>query len=128
MTDENLGMDIEAFVSETLVQIVKGVASAQKQISEDHPTAAINPDHEGARFGEVRDVELDVAVTVTEQAAHEGEAGLKITVLKAGGKKGHTSENVAASHVRFAVPLSVPHTPRGKYDEVSMPQFAETDY
>lgn len=108
--DEWDAMDLKAFVSETIVQIISGVEDAIRKAAEVSDTGKVNPEYEGSPHGKTQDVEFDVAVTVTERSGREGGAGLKVAVFQAGAKGERATENVAVSRVRFTVPVAVPYT------------------
>jgi len=108
--DEQEAMDLKAFVSETLVQIIAGVDDAIGRVRDVSATGKVNPQWESSHHGKVQDVEFDVAVTVTEKSGREGGAGLKVAMFQAGAKGESTTENVAINRVRFTVPVAVPHT------------------
>ena len=115
-------MDLKTFVSETLTQIVAGVADAKREIEEMAVGAAVNPAFVtgSSEHGPPSDVEFDVAVTVvsTERTGerHEasGSAGgvLAVVGLKVSGKldgedvKEDRREGV--SRVKFSVKLAQP--------------------
>ncbi len=107
-------MDLQNFVKETLIQILKGVGEAQ------HATqpmiARINPSklRVGRSFVDVsaadmvKQVEFDVAITVEEGKNKEGGGGLKISAFSIDGKKGSKTTNTSASRVKFVVPVVLP--------------------
>ncbi len=98
-------MDLETFVSETLQQIVKGVKTAQRHA--DCQTARINPvDQQG--FVHVKDIEFDVAVTVTEGAEKKGGIGVFSGVLGVGGQASSNTASSSVSRIKFSVPVILP--------------------
>lgn len=115
-------MDIETFVSETLRQIVSGVATAQKQIHAMDVGAQVNPtvvSSGTSRSTQPTPVEFDIAVTVTsdEQETTKAKAGasvgvLSVVSLKFGadveGEGRAGSRNESISRVKFSVCLSQP--------------------
>ena len=108
-------MDIQAFVRESLHQILDGVVSAKKTRPGIAPVFGVNeqphlPDthlisNGGGRTGVVFFVEFDIAVSAREGPAPETGAKLHI----AGGTNGHGADNSLTSRIKFLVPVSYRH-------------------
>lgn len=103
-------MDLETFVTETIVQVIGGVEKAISKVGDISKTGMVNPSYSTHKHGEVQPVEFDVAVTVAQKTAGEGGGGVKVAVLQVGGKLESATENVAVNRVRFTVPVAVPST------------------
>ncbi|MGH7682535.1 MAG: hypothetical protein ACRENN_11195 [Candidatus Eiseniibacteriota bacterium] len=110
-----MAIDLEDFVSQTLVQISKGVLAAQREVAEIG--GAINPPlynlqgtgKVSAASNIMADfVDFDVAVSATETKSLEGGAKAHVWVASAGGVGTSTSSNEATSRVRFKVPVVFP--------------------
>lgn len=111
-------MDLKNFVAETLVQIVEGVADAQKRIEALGVGAAVNAQyvHPGSRrIATPRPVEFDVAVTVTDETASKAGVGasagfLSVVSARVDGKSetSDTVRNEAVSRIQFSVNISQP--------------------
>jgi hypothetical protein len=112
-------MDLKSFVAETLVQIVEGVADAQKRIATLEVGAAVNPGvvSEDARrkIGSPKRVQFDVAVTVSDESASRTGAGATAGFLSvvsarvdAKAEASDTLKNEAVSRIQFSVDLSQP--------------------
>ena len=109
-------MNLEEFVEETLVQIVRGVAGAGRKTIREN--AIVNPDslHWGAEQemlwdGEgkkVEEIEFDVALTTSEQKEAGGKVGLSVMSIGGGVQGSTTSASSSVSRVKFSVPLSLP--------------------
>jgi len=116
-------MDIQNFISQTLIQIFAGVKDAQGAISQIGSGAMINPvpnqQHSPRSTARPQGVEFDIAVTVSESAVEGsteklgGKAGLLSVVSLqaaaevAGDRRGaHGSETV--SRVKFTVEVALP--------------------
>ena len=121
-------MELKDFISETLCELIGGVADAQKKIKSDQTTqkAVINPavhkqtvseNHPGLlgmnlnQAGQVViSVDFNVAITVTDAENAEGKG--KINVLSGlfgvSGGISSTSENKSISSVKFTIPISLP--------------------
>jgi hypothetical protein len=104
-------MDLEQFVAATLVQISKGVVSAQKDIAE--MGGSVNPTTFGLSnspksiAGVPEQIEFDVAVVSSE--TRSAKAGAKVAwVLSVGASGGKASSSEATNRVRFKVPLVLP--------------------
>lgn len=111
-------MDLKDFVAQTLVQIVDGVAQAQKQTSDRagiSPIVASNYDH-AATLGFIKTtqgqapvVKFDVAISAS--SGQEGKAGGSIKVLSVfslGGEATASDSQSSVSRVQFAVPVVLP--------------------
>ena len=116
-------MELKDFVSQTLIQIVEGVPSAQE------PTrkldGAVNPTmedfsenpnlgHVGTR-GYSNDqrvifpVQFDVSLSTEQSKTKGGEAGLRVSIISAGGKKQSQSSESQVAQVKFIVPVLLPY-------------------
>ncbi len=100
-------MELKEFVTQTLVQIVKGIQQANSELAgEENPVAdkkAFLLTYSGGDKPQGPHVEFDVAVSIkTDSKAAAGASGkLYVVELEAGGSKSTIKEN--ASRVRFAV-------------------------
>ena len=123
-------MDLKSFVAETLVQIVEGVADAQKRIHDLAVGAAINPNHipdHANRITKASPVQFDVAVTVSDEVASKAGAGASAGFLSvisarvdAKAEETDTLRNEAVSRIQFSVSLAQPgdittYNPTGSY-------------
>lgn len=115
-------MDLQQFISQTLVQIVSGVKDAQKETNDTG--AKINPSihsseasmakhgilsssmHEVAHI-----VEFDVALTVVEGTGTKGGIGVFAGAVTLGSSGQSKAENTSVSRVKFSVPVSLPKLP-----------------
>ncbi len=110
--DDVPSMDLELFVSATLVQIVTGVANAQQQIGDLGGNTKINPIVDMASYTTPTPVQFDVAVTVSGSTEASGKAGRKIaSIVDVGGGGGATHSTEAVSRIRFSVAVSMPSVP-----------------
>jgi hypothetical protein len=111
-------MNLEDFVSQTLVQIVSGVKKAQ---AETAPLGAevnphLNSPHtELGKLGflwaggrAVQVVHFDVALTVVEGTGTKGGIGVFSGAINLGSSGQSSSENRSVSHIKFGVPLALP--------------------
>lgn len=113
-------VELKEFVSFSLTQIVDGVVEAQKQAETNgaainprvtdqsaavHRPGRLRPDIGGAP---VKDIQFDVAVTITESEKTDAKAGISIFSAKLVGELGGDSATESASRLRFSVPLALP--------------------
>ena len=110
-------MDLKDFVSETLIQIVRGVKEAQGSAKEhggevspllsrrgDGPDSVIRTQlGKSAQF-----VQFDVALTVTEGTGTKGGIGIFAGPLTIGSSGQSTNQNSSVSRVQFYVPVALP--------------------
>lgn len=118
-------MDLQTFVSETLVQIVAGVKEAQSKIAELGTNASVNPgwvyETQRKKNGQASPVEFDVALTVIQQSSDSSaertggklkggvlsvfsaEVGTEFGDARSGSEKSET-----VSRVKFSVSLAQP--------------------
>lgn len=112
-------MDLKDFVAETLVQIVEGVADAQKRIHALGVGAAVNPhavaDNVAGKTGRASAIQFDVAVTVTDESASRTGAGASVGFLSvisakmdAKAEASDSVRNEAVSRVQFSVNVAQP--------------------
>lgn len=114
-------MELDAFISETLKSLIKGIKDAQDFATQNN--AIVNPtilnnytpphsaylDHEGLRKA-VTKIDFDVAVTVSSQQETGMNGGIKIMAINLGGKAADTSLNEVASRLNFSVHIVLPAT------------------
>jgi hypothetical protein len=111
-------MEIELmdFISESLIQIIEGVISAQEYArkSEAHNALKVNTTHPGITqpFGLASSatsiIDFDVAVTASERAGTESKVGVLVTVLGAAVQGRSDVISSSISRIKFAIPLQLP--------------------
>ena len=110
-------MDIEKFVSETLVQIAAGVTDANEKMQSRNLNAKANPaggnvvSQASTHYRGIPDTQMisfDIAVTVETATATNGEAGVGLSVLKLGTSGESSSTDSQASRIQFTIPLKLP--------------------
>ncbi|TSA39615.1 hypothetical protein D4R30_00825 [archaeon] len=102
-------MDLETFIAETLRQIVKGVRTAQQH--EDCKGATINPPTAPGQNHRllVKQIEFDVALTVSEGSEKQGKGNIGIaSVFGIGGQANSTTASSSVSRIKFEVPVVLP--------------------
>jgi hypothetical protein len=114
-------MNLKEFVSETLQQIVQGVAHAQSQVEGD---GEVNPHFWMAQRGDaaklkilesnrgkwIHLVDFDVAVTVGESTETKGGIGLVVGPVVLGSRGQSNAENSSVSRIKFQVPIAYPES------------------
>ncbi len=103
-------MDLKNFIAASLTQIMEGVIDAQKvkyEIINEYRPPAVNP-NQGSLQSRMREVEFDVAITVTEGSATEGGGGIQVYGLRLGAIGNSEQSHTTCSRVKFSVPLHFP--------------------
>ncbi|OZY84390.1 hypothetical protein CBP51_14360 [Cellvibrio mixtus] len=112
-------MELQEFVSETLLQIISGVKNAQEKTNSFG--GSVNPRITGsseyaAQHGFLRTVgggpaqivQFDVALTVTEGTGTKGGIGVFAGAINLGSSGQSANENKSISRVKFSVPITLP--------------------
>ncbi len=113
-------MNLEEFVTESLVQLVEGVSTAQLRI---HKGATINPKQRSTKprsveYGTgipVQEIEFDIAVTVDEGKQTKGGIGVVAGVFALGSQGQSSAATQSVSRIKFSVPISFPHVNKPEY-------------
>ena len=114
-------MDLEDYIAETLRQIVSGVAKSQ-ELTVSHG-AVINPKMRSnatvnSALGIIPTstegvyaqlVHFDVALTVKEGTGTKGGIGVATGIVNLGSAGQSSNENMSVNHVKFTVPVALPH-------------------
>jgi hypothetical protein len=118
-------MNVEEYVREALISIVRGVKAAQEdeevggmigRVSRESGGAAISTDSSGNM---VTMVNFDLATTVDEKTKLDAgvKADIKIFAAKAGGESEAKSSSV--SRISFTVPVGIPEPGQQKLERVA---------
>lgn len=118
-------MDLQTFITQTLVQIANGINEAN--ISLSAAGAVVNPSNVypyekpgSTAYGHivppdqtllnrvVQLVNFDVAVTAEEGAGAKGGIGVVVGAFALGSQGSTTANNSSQSRVQFAVPMALP--------------------
>lgn len=111
-------MELQTFVSSTILQIIRAVSEAQGAAAE--LGGAVNPtlareDASRTRIGStaagqpVYAIEFDVAITTGTESGTEGGASIKVaSVLSIGGKGRGNDRHESVSRIKFMVPIVLP--------------------
>lgn len=98
-------MELEEFISKTLVSIMKGVKSANKElkVSENDNVAYLiesASNHKDRTDGYIK---FDVAVTAIKEAGTKGTGGIRVWSVGIGGEKEVSSSDQVVSRIKFGV-------------------------
>jgi hypothetical protein len=118
-------VDLEDYIAETLRQIVSGVSKAQ-QLTAEHG-ASVNPQMRsnpsvnsalgiiptGTAGIYAQLVHFDVALTVKKGTGTKGGIGVASGIVNLGSAGQSSNEDTAINHVKFTVPLALPHKGKG---------------
>jgi hypothetical protein len=106
------GMELRAFISETLLAVMNGVLAAQEQVQKDGHNGVVCQIERTATHSKPQEIEFDVAITVDAKSEIGAGGGFKLTVpaiqlglgvdTKVGDRESRTSR------VRFKVPVTLP--------------------
>lgn len=103
-------MKLDAFIKETLTEIITGVREAQA-VAMEHG-AEINP-YRGST-GQVRDIEFDVEVSTAVGSEAKGAVGVFVGAVGIGVQGKDDEQRRAVGRIRFAVPTALPNQPKQK--------------
>ncbi|NQV93093.1 hypothetical protein HQ403_01185 [Candidatus Kaiserbacteria bacterium] len=100
-------MDLEKFISETLISIKKGLRSANEELVEDGKTLgkdAIATFLIGTDVSEK--ISFDIAVTVSEEKGKKGGGEIKVMSVGVGGSLDKTEMQQSISRIKFNIQSS----------------------
>jgi hypothetical protein len=116
-------MKLDAFISETLKQIVNGVKTAQAEVKNRDCGVSIVPPHMTFNHGgKVFDnktgipmsyVSFNVAVTTSDGANPKGDESVFVSEVK--GNADPRVVNLLTTHVKFSVPILFPKDMSARY-------------
>ena len=113
-------MELNIFIEETLIQIIKGVKSAQEK-AKDYG-AKVSPFYlfEGdsnAPYTKVNDVRLhvgrvnfEVALTSSDGSENKSGFGVFLGSIGVGGQEKSDTKYVSATSIKFSVPIMLPQS------------------
>lgn len=113
-------MELKQFITQTLNDIIDGIADSQKHASERQ--AVINPhfessvarcfyvqdDNSSYDAFEVQNIEFDIAVTVSNEDKSKAGIGVLSAVLNVGAQGEENQSSNEVSRVKFTVPVVFP--------------------
>lgn len=105
-------MELEEFISKSLVGIYRGVKEANKQISATNVSGGTDSyfNIESSSWHKDRSdgyIKFDVAVTVSNSNGSKGGAGIKVWSVGIGGEKDSLASNEIVSRIKFGIAPSL---------------------
>ncbi len=118
-------MELHEFITETLVQISKGIENANSALQDS--TGIVNPrnviinhsqhadfyaeidNEENERRRKVEKIAFDVAVTVTKGTETKGGIGIAVGSIGLGSHGKSEAENVLQNRIKFSIPMALPN-------------------
>lgn len=104
-------MELQDFITQVLIDIVQGVANAQKKVA----NADIVPDKSESslntmvqKLTPLQVVEFEVCISVDESKGNSGKIGVVAGFINAGGGVNASTEKGHSTTVKFAVPVRLP--------------------
>lgn len=112
-------MELQEFVSETLVQIIKGVADAQRKAEklgahvnpiglQSPGKAPVGQRYDSTTWAVTENVEFDVAVSAADNTETKGGIGVFVGPLTLGSQGETGSKYSTVSRIKFSVPIMLP--------------------
>lgn len=96
-------MQLDQFVRDSLVQIMKATDDAKSMAAQFH--ASVIP-QSGDRYATHNEpIHFDVAVTVGESTTSEGGGGIKVVGISVGGSVNGESTTQVVSRISFSIPI-----------------------
>ena len=118
MTKQTDHPNLEDFIREALLQIVRGVAAAQLDEAIHQTGAQIVPTSPGTfdDHHSTRQIEFDVVVSTQAGTQTKGGVGVFVGAVGLGsqGQSNHAADS--ANRIRFSVPVSLPQQPKKNKD------------
>ncbi len=97
-------MELEDFITTTLLSIKKGIRNANIKIAEnDGKKLGVDETIQYEIDAESKGIKFDVAVTVSGAKATEGGGKIRVAVVDIGGGKSSSSKEEHASRISFEV-------------------------
>ncbi len=117
-------MDIETFVSKSLIGILNGIDKAragnhasrlpgrmstvyQNEVRNRHETEPGGPGQKKSEWEMLQMIEFDIAVTVVNSTSVEGGGGIKVMGIGAEGTASTATEKSSVSRIKFSVPANI---------------------
>ena len=119
-------MNLQEFISQSIVQIVNGIIDAHNQIYEIG--GVVNPRLTGHDISASQDivpargdigqtthfVDFDISVTTSEDVSGKIGAGISVGILSIGSTASAKDGNSHFSRIKFKIPVWLPHGHRAK--------------
>lgn len=92
-------MELQEFIKNTLTSIVNGVNETNTTLGEQKQKFKFSMD-------DCKQINFDIAVSVSEEDKKSGGAGIKVYVLKINGEKQESIKQESVSRIQFKVTLN----------------------
>jgi hypothetical protein len=113
-------MKLQDYISETLKQIILGVKDAQEFAKDQgaiingqdwdvYSSSATYLVYHDQYSGPIQTIEFDVEVTTAESDSAQGGIGIFVGPIGVGTKGQIDSKNSSMNHLRFNIPIKLPH-------------------
>lgn len=123
-------MNLDEYVKQTLVQIVKGINDANKELipngafvpSEDvepwdkENTGGLQAYDEEDEPHLIRNVDFDIAIAVGNEKSKGGKAGLEVVSIQLGRHMESKATSSLVNRIKFSIPLALPFHKKKKED------------
>lgn len=97
-------MDLEEFITTSLISIKKGIRDANQKISkEDGKTLSVDDDIQYQINHDSKGIKFDIAVIISNEKETKGNGKIKIAVVDIGGGKALSSKEEHISRISFEV-------------------------
>ena len=104
-------MNLDEFIRESLLEVLRGIKEAQKITNEQGAgVGVINPKwgQEKDHHKYVSEVAFDIAISAAEQTSRGGKAGLRVVALEIHGGGDASYEASRVSRISFKLPVAFP--------------------
>lgn len=106
-------IDLQKFISETLVQIINGVTDAQEKAKQKGAYVNTSEKSDAASYTWAttptpRLIEFDIAVTTTESQNSQSGVGIFVAAVGLGGQTNEENAGSQISRIKFSIPVILP--------------------
>jgi hypothetical protein len=100
-------MELQDFIRDTLLELLRGVDEAQKILKNESPKGFINPVWKTTDklYEHMQEVSFDIAVTVSDKKTGSAGGGIRVIAADLSGKGSLAIENSTVSRIAFKVPI-----------------------
>ena len=98
-------MNLDEFISTSLVSISSGIKNANIKINQSDPTFRILKGYDNDKKNQGF-IDFDIAVTASSKNEKNGKAGIFIKVVEFGGTSTNTKETANISRIQFSVSVN----------------------
>mgnify|MGYP001072807726 CR=1 FL=1 len=114
-------MELKNFIISTVSEIIEAIKELQTKYTA--PEVLINPDIVYGEKGSfwigkhsidniskrrIQEIKIKASLEVTDSETSEGGAGINISALQMGGKKGYSQNESENSYIEFDIPIALP--------------------